>query len=167
MSPAFNPLRLIFAGTPEFAAHHLQALINSPHEIVAVYTQPDRPAGRGKKLTASPVKQLAVGHQLPVFQPQTLKDNEAQAMVAEHHADVMVVVAYGLLLPEAVLSIPRYGCINVHGSLLPRWRGAAPIQRAILGGSIASHNEESQGDKKNRCDNNADGYWLGYRRYAA
>ncbi len=128
-------MKIIFAGTPDFAATHLQAVIDSgSHEIVAVYTQPDRPAGRGKKLTASPVKQLALEHQLAVFQPASLKDQEAQALIAGHNADIMIVVAYGLLLPQAVLDIPKLGCINVHGSLLPRWRGAAPIQRAIEAG---------------------------------
>ena len=124
-------MRLIFAGTPEFAAHHLQTLIDSDHEIVGVYTQPDRPAGRGKKLVASPVKQLAESAQLPVFQPQSLKGEEEQTQLNQLKADVMVVVAYGLLLPQPVLDAPRYGCINVHASLLPRWRGAAPIQRAV------------------------------------
>ncbi len=127
-------MRLIFAGTPDFAAHHLQTLIDSDHEIVGVYTQPDRPAGRGKKLLASPVKQLAEQHQLAVFQPQTLKSPDDQQQLAALNADVMVVVAYGLLLPQPVLDAPRYGCINVHASLLPRWRGAAPIQRAIAAG---------------------------------
>lgn len=127
-------MRLIFAGTPDFAAHHLQTLIDSAHDIVGVYTQPDRPAGRGKKLVASPVKQLAEIHQLPVFQPSSLKGDEEQRQLAQLNADVMVVVAYGLLLPQPVLDAPRLGCINVHASLLPRWRGAAPIQRAIAAG---------------------------------
>lgn len=129
-----QPLRIVFAGTPHFAAHHLQALIDSPHEIVAVYTQPDRPAGRGKKLTPSPVKALALEHGLTVEQPPSLKDTSAQQQLATYQADVMVVVAYGLLLPQAVLDMPNYGCLNVHGSLLPRWRGAAPIQRAVESG---------------------------------
>ena len=128
------PLRIVFAGTPDFAAEHLKALLNSSHQLLAVYTQPDRPAGRGQQLTASPVKQLAQQHQLPVFQPANFKDPAAQQQLAELHADVMVVVAYGLLLPQVVLDTPRLGCINVHGSLLPRWRGAAPIQRAIWAG---------------------------------
>lgn len=128
------PLRIVFAGTPDFAAEHLKALLNSSHQLLAVYTQPDRPAGRGQQLTASPVKQLAQQHQLPVFQPANFKDPAAQQQLAELNADVMVVVAYGLLLPQAVLDTPRLGCINVHGSLLPRWRGAAPIQRAIWAG---------------------------------
>ena len=129
------PLRLIFAGTPDFAASHLQALIDSgQHEIVAVYSQPDRPAGRGKKLQASPVKQLAQAHQLPVFQPLNFKTDEAVTDLQNHRADLMIVVAYGLILPQVVLDAPRLGCINVHASLLPRWRGAAPIQRAIEAG---------------------------------
>ena len=128
-------LRIVFAGTPDFAAHHLQALLSDgSHEVVAVYTQPDRPKGRGKKLAASPVKELALEHRLPVLQPLTLKDEQAQRQLAALDADIMVVVAYGLLLPKAVLDTPRLGCINVHGSLLPRWRGAAPIQRAIEAG---------------------------------
>ena len=129
-----SPLKVVFAGTPDFAARHLQALIDSDHEVVAVYSQPDRPAGRGKKLQASAVKQLAVTHEIPVFQPQSLKTSEEQAHLASLNADVMVVVAYGLILPTAILETPRLGCLNVHGSLLPRWRGAAPIQRAIWAG---------------------------------
>lgn len=128
-------MKIIFAGTPHFAATHLQALINDVrHSVVAVYTQPDRPAGRGKKLTSSAVKLVALEHDLPVYQPQSLKAPEAQAVLAELGADIMVVVAYGLILPQAVLDTPRRGCINVHGSILPRWRGAAPIQRAIEAG---------------------------------
>ncbi len=126
-----QPLRIIFAGTPDFSVPPLQRLLDSPHEVVAVYTQPDRPAGRGRKLTASPVKQLAQQHDLPVFQPVSLKDPDAQAELSTLNADVMVVVAYGLILPKAVLDMPTYGCFNIHASLLPRWRGAAPIQRAI------------------------------------
>ncbi len=129
-----SPLNIIFAGTPEFAAYHLQALLDSRHNIVAVYSQPDRPAGRGKKLKASEVKQLALEHNLPVFQPESLKTTEAQEQLAALNADVMVVVAYGLILPMAILDTPKYGCINVHGSLLPKWRGAAPIQRSIWAG---------------------------------
>jgi len=129
-----NTLRIIFAGTPEFAAQHLQALLDTEHEVVAVYSQPDRPAGRGRKLTASPVKQLALDNAIEVQQPLSLKDADAQAQLASYQADIMVVVAYGLLLPQVVLDTPRLGCINVHGSLLPRWRGAAPIQRALLAG---------------------------------
>lgn len=128
-------MKIVFAGTPDFAAAHLQALIDcGQHHIVAVYTQPDRPAGRGKKLTPSPVKQLACDHNINVFQPPSLKDSEAQQQLANLDADIIIVVAYGLLLPQAVLDIPRLGCINVHGSLLPKWRGAAPIQRAIEAG---------------------------------
>ena len=129
-----KPLNIIFAGTPDFAAQHLQALIDSPHNVIAVYTQPDKPAGRGKKLQASPVKQLAEQYQIPVYQPKSLRKPETQAELTALHADVMVVVAYGLILPQAVLDAPTYGCLNVHGSLLPRWRGAAPIQRAIWAG---------------------------------
>ncbi|MDA8789237.1 methionyl-tRNA formyltransferase [bacterium] len=128
-------MKIIFAGTPDFAAAHLQALIDSDqHQVVAVYTQPDRPAGRGKKLTASAVKQLACDHNLTVLQPPSLKDSDAQQQLASFEADIMIVVAYGLILPQAVLDTPRLGCINVHGSLLPKWRGAAPIQRAIEAG---------------------------------
>ncbi|MEZ8144484.1 methionyl-tRNA formyltransferase [Enterovibrio norvegicus FF-33] len=127
-------LRIAFAGTPDFAALHLAALLSSHHDVVAVYTQPDRPAGRGKKLTASPVKVLAQEHNIPVYQPASLKAEDAQQELAAIDADIMVVVAYGLLLPKVVLDTPRLGCINVHGSILPRWRGAAPIQRAIWAG---------------------------------
>ncbi|MCL1122613.1 methionyl-tRNA formyltransferase [Shewanella seohaensis] len=129
-----KPLNIIFAGTPDFAARHLQALINSHHNVIAVYTQPDRPAGRGKKLTASPVKELAVSHDIPVYQPGSLRKEPAQQELAALNADIMVVVAYGLILPKVVLDTPRLGCINVHGSILPRWRGAAPIQRALWAG---------------------------------
>ncbi len=129
-----NKLKLIFAGTPDFAARHLAALLSSGHEVIAVYTQPDKPAGRGQKLTASPVKELALAHDLPVYQPASLRNDAAQAELAALGADLMVVVAYGLILPKAVLDTPRLGCINVHGSLLPRWRGAAPIQRSIWAG---------------------------------
>ncbi len=129
-----NKLKLIFAGTPDFAARHLAALLSSDHEVVAVYTQPDKPAGRGQKLTASPVKELALAHDLPVYQPASLRNEAAQTELAALGADLMVVVAYGLILPKAVLDTPRLGCLNVHGSLLPRWRGAAPIQRAIWAG---------------------------------
>jgi len=127
-------LRIIFAGTPDFAARHLVALLSSGHQVVGVFTQPDRPAGRGKKLMPSPVKVLAEEHGLPVFQPASLRPQENQQLVADLNADVMVVVAYGLILPKAVLNMPRLGCINVHGSLLPRWRGAAPIQRSLWAG---------------------------------
>jgi len=133
-----QPLRIVFAGTPEFAAQHLQALLDAGKSIVAVYTQPDRPAGRGQKLMPSPVKQLALQHGLPVMQPATLRDAEAQHALAALQPDLMVVVAYGLILPQAVLDTPRLGCINSHASLLPRWRGAAPIQRAIEAGDSES-----------------------------
>jgi len=129
-----KPLRIIFAGTPDFAAKHLSALLNSEHEVIAVYSQPDRPAGRGKKLKPSDVKQLAVSRDIPVYQPVSLRNEEAQQELAALNADLMVVVAYGLILPQVVLDTPRLGCINVHGSLLPRWRGAAPIQRSIWAG---------------------------------
>lgn len=127
-------MKIIFAGTPVFAAGALEALIDAGHEIVMVLTQPDRPAGRGMKLVASAVKQVAIKHDIPLLQPQTLKSPDIQAQLKDMNADVMVVAAYGLILPAAVLNIPRYGCLNIHGSLLPRWRGAAPIQRAILAG---------------------------------
>lgn len=131
-------LRIVFAGTPEFAAEHLKALLDTPHQIIAVYSQPDRPAGRGQKLTPSPVKQLALQHDIPVYQPQTLRDPVAQAELAALKPDLMVVVAYGLILPQVVLDTPRLGCINSHASLLPRWRGAAPIQRAVEAGDAES-----------------------------
>ena len=132
-------MRIIFAGTPEFAASALAALLNTDNEIVAIYTQPDRKAGRGQKLTASAVKQLALEHDLPVYQPLHFKSSTeeglaAQAELSALNADVMVVAAYGLILPQVVLDTPKYGCLNIHGSLLPRWRGAAPIQRAIATG---------------------------------
>ncbi|MDA0154980.1 methionyl-tRNA formyltransferase [Vibrio sp. Makdt] len=127
-------LRIVFAGTPDFAARHLAALLSSEHEVIAVYTQPDRPAGRGKKLTASPVKNIALENNIPVYQPENFKSDEAKQELADLNADIMVVVAYGLLLPQVVLDTPRLGCINVHGSILPRWRGAAPIQRSIWAG---------------------------------
>lgn len=130
-----TPLRIVFAGTPEFASVHLSSILaQNKYQVVGVYTQPDRPAGRGKKLMASPVKALALQHNIPVFQPASLKTEEAQAVLAALKPDLMVVVAYGLLLPQAVLDIPTLGCINSHASLLPRWRGAAPIQRAIQAG---------------------------------
>ncbi|WP_414154542.1 methionyl-tRNA formyltransferase [Pseudomonas sp. BNK-43-a] len=131
-------MRIVFAGTPEFAAEHLKALLDSPYEIVAVFTQPDRPAGRGQKLMPSAVKALALAHDIPVYQPQTLRNADAQAELAALKPDLMVVVAYGLILPQAVLDIPRLGCINSHASLLPRWRGAAPIQRAVEAGDAES-----------------------------
>ncbi|WP_019274027.1 methionyl-tRNA formyltransferase [Vibrio coralliilyticus] len=129
-----KPLKIVFAGTPDFAARHLAALLSSEHEVIAVYTQPDRPAGRGKKLTASPVKNIALEHDIPVYQPENFKSDDAKQALADLNADLMVVVAYGLLLPQAVLDTPKLGCINVHGSILPRWRGAAPIQRSIWAG---------------------------------
>lgn len=129
-----KPLNIVFAGTPDFAARHLQALIDSPHKIVGVYSQPDRPAGRGKKPQASAVKRLALQHNLSVFQPESLKASEQQMELAALDADIMIVVAYGLLLPQAILDTPKLGCLNVHGSLLPKWRGAAPIQRSIWAG---------------------------------
>ncbi len=129
-----SSLRVVFAGTPAFAAESLRALLQGHHEVIAVYTQPDRPAGRGRQTRPSAVKTLALAHDIPVYQPVTLRDGDAQAELAALAPDVMVVAAYGLLLPPDVLSIPRWGCINVHASLLPRWRGAAPVQRAILAG---------------------------------
>lgn len=138
-------LRIVFAGTPDFASAHLQAVlesqavIDSQHEVIAVYTQPDRPAGRGRKLKPSPVKALALQHNIPVFQPLSLKKDEAaREQLAALKPDLMIVVAYGLILPKSVLDIPTFGCINVHGSILPRWRGAAPIQRAIAAGDEES-----------------------------
>jgi len=129
-----NPLNIIFAGTPDFAAQHLAALINSHHNIVAVYCPPDKPAGRGKKLTACATKQLALENNIPVLQPINFKSEQDQKTLQNFNADVMVVVAYGLLLPKVILDAPRLGCINVHGSILPKWRGAAPIQRAVEAG---------------------------------
>lgn len=127
-------LRIAFAGTPQFALPALRALLASGHQVVGVLTQPDRPAGRGQHLRASPVKLLAAEHRLPVSQPATLKTPEGRADLAHWAPDVLVVVAYGLILPQAALDLPRQGCLNIHGSLLPRWRGAAPIQRALLAG---------------------------------
>lgn len=127
-------MNIIFAGTPEFALPSLQALLKSRHRVVAVYTQPDRPKGRGQRLLMSPIKQLALEKKLPICQPITFRDVNAQEKLAAWKAELMVVVAYGIILPPAILSIPPLGCINVHASLLPRWRGAAPIQRAILAG---------------------------------
>jgi methionyl-tRNA formyltransferase len=132
------PLKIVFAGTPDFSVPSLQALIDDGQDVRAVYTQPDRPAGRGRKLTASPVKETALANGLAVFQPPTLRDVKAVEILRGHGADLMVVVAYGLLLPRSVLDAPRLGCINVHASLLPRWRGAAPIQRCILAGDRES-----------------------------
>ena len=127
-------LNIVFAGTPDFAAKHLSVLLASEFNVLAVYTQPDRPAGRGKKLTASAVKEVALAANIPVYQPQNFKEADSVEQLAALNADLMVVVAYGLILPKAVLQTPRLGCLNVHGSLLPRWRGAAPIQRAIWAG---------------------------------
>jgi methionyl-tRNA formyltransferase len=127
-------MRLIFAGTPSFAAHALAAILDAGHQVVLVLTQPDRPAGRGMALTPSPVKLKALAAGIEVFQPLSLKDADAQARIRAANADIMVVAAYGLILPQGVLDTPRLGCINIHASLLPRWRGAAPIQRAILAG---------------------------------
>ncbi len=127
-------MNIIFAGTPEFAVPALAALIDAGHQIVMVLTQPDRPAGRGMKLKASPVKVLATQHDLPVFQPETLKDAAVQAQIEQVNADVMIVAAYGLIIPTVILNMPRFGCYNIHASLLPRWRGAAPIHRSILAG---------------------------------
>lgn len=131
-------LKIIFAGTPIFAATALQALIDSPHQLLAVYTQADKPAGRGLKLTTSAVKTLALENHLPVYQPTSLKDPQEQEQLNNFHADVIVVAAYGMLLPKAVLEISPLGCINIHPSLLPRWRGAAPIQRTIFAGDKTS-----------------------------
>ena len=131
-------MRLVFASTPEFSVPCLEACRASGAEVVAVYTQPDRPAGRGRKLTPSPVKEAAVAAGIPVEQPESLKSAEVQQVLAAYRADLMVVVAYGLILPRKVLALPRLGCWNVHASLLPRWRGAAPIQRAILAGDSES-----------------------------
>jgi methionyl-tRNA formyltransferase len=127
-------LRIIFAGTPQFAAVALEALLVGEFEVVAVLSQPDRPSGRGMQLTPSPVKQMALRHDLPVLQPQTLKNADIQKQLAAYAADVIVVAAYGLILPPPVLRVSQLGCLNIHASLLPRWRGAAPIQRAILAG---------------------------------
>lgn len=140
-------LKIIFAGTPEFSLSTLQALLDSPHEVVATYTQPDRPAGRGRRLTPSPVKKLAQENNIPVHQPDNLKNAEQQQILGDYDADLMVVVAYGLLLPEAVLKAFRFGCINVHASILPRWRGASPIQSAILAGDKKSGVTIMQMDK--------------------
>jgi methionyl-tRNA formyltransferase len=129
-----HPARVVFAGTPEFAVPALQRLHAAGIPIAAVYTQPDRPAGRGRRLTAGPVKRWAEAHGLPVEQPATLKDPEARQRLADYAADLMIVAAYGLLLPPDILALPRFGCVNIHASLLPRWRGAAPIQRAIAAG---------------------------------
>ena len=129
-----QPLKIIFAGTPEFAAESLKALLQGPDEVIAVYTQPDRKAGRGQKLKPSPVKEVALAADIPVFQPLNFKEEQDRQVLADLNADLMVVAAYGLILPKSVLDTPRLGCINVHASILPRWRGAAPIHRALLAG---------------------------------
>ena len=131
-------VRVVFAGSPDFSVPILQAVLDSDHQVVAVYSQPDRPSGRGRKLKSGPVKQLAEDNSIPVHQPVSLKDVEVQTVLADLRPDLMVVVAYGLLLPQAVLNIPRMGCVNLHASILPRWRGAAPVQRAILAGDSES-----------------------------
>lgn len=138
---------IVFAGTPEFAAQHLRALLDSPHRIKGVYTQPDRAAGRGKQLQASAVKKLALENSLPVFQPPSLRGEQEQQVLASLQADLLIVVAYGLILPQAVLDIPPLGCLNVHASLLPRWRGAAPIERALLAGDTQTGVTIMQMDK--------------------
>jgi methionyl-tRNA formyltransferase len=131
-----STFRILFAGTPEFSVPSLRACLDSGAQVVAAYTQPDRPAGRGRQLAASPVKQAALAAGVPVEQPETLRDKSARARLAAYAPDLIVVVAYGLILPKSVLALPRLGCWNVHASLLPRWRGAAPIQRAILAGDV-------------------------------
>ncbi len=131
-------MRIAFAGTPDFAVPALEALLSSSHTVVGVLTQPDRPKGRGRQIAASPVKQAALAHNLPVSQPLTLKDEAGRADLASWQPDVLVVVAYGLILPRAALTLPRLGCLNIHASLLPRWRGAAPVQRAVLAGDAVS-----------------------------
>lgn len=131
-------MRIAFAGTPDFAVPALQALVRSRHAVVGVLTQPDRPKGRGQQLAASPVKTAALAANIPVAQPETLKTEVGRQVLLDWHPDVLVVVAYGLILPAAALAIPRLGCVNIHASLLPRWRGAAPIQRAIQAGDKES-----------------------------
>ncbi|MCG6200716.1 methionyl-tRNA formyltransferase [Psychromonas antarctica] len=158
-------LNIVFAGTPDFAAQHLTVLLESEFNVVAVYTQPDRPAGRGRRLTASAVKEVAIAHNIPVYQPQNFKEATDVDQLVALNADLLIVVAYGLILPKVVLEAPRLGCLNVHGSLLPRWRGAAPIQRAIWAGdsetgvTIMQMNEGlDTGDmlSKVRCSINSD-----------
>lgn len=131
-------MKIIYAGTPDFAVPALETLLQSEHEVIAVYTQPDRPAGRGRKLQQSPVKDCALSHDIPVYQPHSFKESAELEHFIELEADLMVVAAYGLILPTSILSAPRFGCINIHGSILPRWRGAAPIQRAILEGDSST-----------------------------
>jgi methionyl-tRNA formyltransferase len=140
-------MRLIFAGTPEFAALALSALIDAGHDIPLVLTQPDRPAGRGMKLKMSPVKEVALRHGISVAQPENLKTDAARQPILDACADAMVVAAYGLILPQSVLDMPRLGCINIHASLLPRWRGAAPIHRAIEAGDLETGITLMQMDK--------------------
>ncbi|OUS31024.1 methionyl-tRNA formyltransferase ['Osedax' symbiont bacterium Rs2_46_30_T18] len=140
-------LKIVFAGTPEFAAQSLIALIDSHHQLVATYTQPDRRAGRGKKINQSAVKKVSLAHDIPVYQPDNFKDPDSVKQLSELDADIMVVVAYGILLPQAVLDTPRLGCINVHASLLPKWRGAAPIERALLAGDLSTGVTIMQMDK--------------------
>lgn len=146
-APLAKPLKIIFAGTPDFAAQHLSALINAHLDVVAVYCPPDKPAGRGKKITACATKELAIEHGLTVEQPVNFKDLRDQQTLKNYQADIMIVVAYGLLLPEVILNSPRLGCINVHGSLLPKWRGAAPIQRSLEAGDIETGVTIMQMDK--------------------
>ncbi|MFT5598878.1 MAG: methionyl-tRNA formyltransferase, partial [Chitinophagales bacterium] len=131
-------MKIIYAGTPDFAVPALESLVKSEHAVVAVYTQPDRPAGRGRKLQKSAVKQCALSHDIPVYQPHSFKDPIELKQFVELGADLMIVAAYGLILPISILNAPRLGCINIHGSILPRWRGAAPIQRAILAGDSST-----------------------------
>jgi len=141
------PLRIVFAGTPDFAATTLASLINSHHQVIAVYSQPDRRSGRGKKITQSPVKKLAIANEIDTYQPLNFRDQSDIDQLASLKADIMVIVAYGLILPQSVLNTPRLGCINVHASLLPRWRGAAPIERSILAGDKLSGVTIMQMDK--------------------
>ncbi|MBF0264811.1 MAG: methionyl-tRNA formyltransferase [Gammaproteobacteria bacterium] len=131
-------LNIIFAGTPDFSVIALKALLATEHNIIAAFTQPDRPSGRGQQLSFSPVKQVALENNIAVFQPQNFKSIEEQKLVTDLNADMMIVVAYGIILPKVILEAPKYGCLNIHASLLPRWRGAAPIQRAILAGDKVS-----------------------------
>lgn len=131
-------MKIVFAGTPQFSVAALQSILASRHEVVAVYCQPDRPSGRGRQLKPGPVKACALAHQIPVYQPVSLRDHQEQQFFSQLGADIMVVVAYGLILPLEILQAPRLGCLNIHASLLPRWRGAAPIQRAILAGDVSS-----------------------------
>jgi len=142
-----KPLRIVFAGTPDFAAQTLASLINSQHEVIAIYSQPDRRSGRGKKITHSPVKKLALEYNIDIYQPLNFKDSLDVEQLAALNADIMVIVAYGLILPQSVLDTPPLGCINVHASLLPRWRGAAPIERAVLAGDRISGVTIMQMDK--------------------